>query len=156
MDGIYAGKWAICSTALQSEGTQKLNTVQQSFLQYAKTSSSQVMSSSCLFLSVHSSHWLDEKPGLLHTLISGLKYWLLQRTGGFWQRTGGFWQSSALNSFTSPPLAPAGSDHVLVSPSRIVWKHDPSQALQAVLALHSRPSFLSASVQKEVSVSLEK
>lgn len=149
MDGIYAGKWAICSTALQSEGTQKLNTVQQSFLQYAKTSSSQVMSSSCLFLSVHSSHWLDEKPGLLHTLIPGLKYRLLQRTGGFWQ-------SSALNSFTTPPLAPAGSDHVLVSPSRVVWKHDPSQALQAVLALHSRPAFLSASVQKEVSVSLEK
>lgn len=77
-----------------------------------------------LFLSIHPSHGQDEKPGLLHTSKSGFKYWLLQRTGGFWK-------TSALNSFTSPPAAAAGSDHALVSHNRVMWQHDLSQGLQA-------------------------
>lgn len=122
-------------------GTQKWNTVEQSFLQYWNTSPSQMMRS-CLSLSIHPSQWQDEKPGLLHTLKSGLKYWLLQRTGGFWK-------NSALNSFTSPPAAAAGSDHLLMSHSRVMWQHDLSQGLQACAGSAQQPSFSSACVQKE-------
>lgn len=100
--------------------------------------SSQMMSSR-LFLSIHPSHWQGEKPGLLHTLKSGLKYCLLQRTGGFWK-------SSALNSFTSPPVAAAGSDHTAGLCGNMTF----ARVYGPVQALHSKPSFSSAFVQKEV------
>lgn len=58
--------------------------------------------------------------------------------------------SSALNSFTSPPVAAAGSDNFLVSHSRVMWQHDLSQGLQACAGSAQQPSFSSACVQKEV------